>query len=211
MLSDINLIPQTEVVEQRKSKVLASSSVFSVIILVVVLGVSAYYFTNLSKVNSNIKKTDTEIESLRSKIKSMSEVEIAVRNLDKKYSALRGLFLGRSKYSLLLKELEARKPSDVTVQNADVRPGQISLSGTSGSYISLKNYMDNLLNKEFTEGDPKLKDLFITLSLNSVSLDKSNNSVKFFIVLTYQDGRLQGLWCQKKIESKKKWVPFYIK
>jgi Tfp pilus assembly protein PilN len=193
MLSDINLIPQTEVVEQRKSKVLASSSVFSVIILVVVLGVSAYYFTNLSKVNSNIKKTDTEIESLRSKIKSMSEVEIAVRNLDKKYSALRGLFLGRSKYSLLLKELEARKPSDVTVQNADVRPGQISLSGTSGSYISLKNYMDNLLNKEFTEGDPKLKDLFITLSLNSVSLDKSNNSVKFFIVLTYQDGRLQGL------------------
>jgi len=50
-----------------------------------------------------------------------------------------------------------------------------------------------LLNKEFAEGDPKLKDLFTTLSLNSVNLDKSNNSVKFFIVLTYQDGRLQGL------------------
>ena len=193
MLSDINLIPQTEVVEQRKSKVLASSSIFSIIILLIVLGVSAYFFTNLSKVNSDIKKTDTDIESLRAKVKSMSEVEIAIRNLDKKYSALRGLFLGRSKYSLLLKELEARRPSDVTVQNADVRVGQISLSGTSGSYISLKNYMDNLLNKEFAEGDPKLKDLFITLSLNSVSLDKSNNSVKFFIVLTFQDGRLQGL------------------
>lgn len=193
MLSDINLIPQTEVVEQRKSKVLASSSIFSIFLLLVVLGVSAYYFTNLTKVNSDIKKTDSEIESLRSKVKSMSEVEIAVRNLDKKYSALKNLFSGRSKYSLLLKELEARKPFDVTVQNADVRPGQISLSGTSGSYISLKNYMDNLLNKEFLEGDSKLKDLFITLSLNSVSLDKSNNSVKFFIVLTYQDGRLQGL------------------
>ena len=193
MLSDINLIPQTEVVEQRKSKVLASSSIFSIFLLLVVLGVSAYFFTNLSKVNSEIKKTDYEIESLRSKIKSMSEVEIAVRNLDKKYSALKGLFSGRSKYSLLLKELEARKPSDVTVQNADVKPGQISISGTSGSYISLKNYMDNLLDKDFLEGDPKLKDLFITLSLNSVSLDKSNNSVKFFIVLTYQDGRLQGL------------------
>lgn len=193
MLSDINLIPQTEVVEQRKSKVLASSSVFSIFLLLVVLGVSAYYFTNLSKVNSDIKKTDSEIESLRAKVKSMSEVEIAVRNLDKKYSALRGLFMSRSKYSLLLKELEVRKPSDVTVQNADVKVGQVSLSGTSGSYISLKNYMDNLLNKEFLEGDPKLKDLFITLSLNSVSLDKSNNSVKFFIVLTFQDGRLQGL------------------
>jgi len=103
------------------------------------------------------------------------------------------LFTGRSKYSLLLKELEARKPSDVSIQNSDIRPGQISISGTSGSYISLKSFMDNLLNKEFLDGNAELKDLFTTLSLNSVSLDKSNNSVKFFIVLTYQDGRLQGL------------------
>lgn len=193
MSNDINLIPQTEVFEQKKSKVLASSFIFSILIFLVVLGVSAYCFVNLSKIDSDIKNTDTEIESLRSQVKSMADVEIAVRNLDKKYSALKTLFSGRSKYSLLLKELEARKPSDVSVQNADVRSGQISLSGTSGSYISLKTYMDNLLNKEFAEGDPKLKDLFTTLSLNSVNLDKSNNSVKFFIVLTYQDGRLQGL------------------
>ena len=122
-------------------------------------------------------------------------LNIAVRNLERNILLTKTLFSGWSKYSFL-KELEARKPSDVSVQNADVRSGQISLSGTSGSYISLKTYMDNLLNKEFAEGDPKLKDLFTTLSLNSVNsvnLDKSNNSVKFFIVLTYQDGRLQGL------------------
>lgn len=193
MLSDINLIPQAEVIEQKKSKVLASSSILSILVLLVALGVSAYYFTSLSKVNSEIKKTDSDIESLRSKIKSMSEVEIAARNLDKRYTALKNLFKGRSKYSLLLKELEARRPSDVSIQNSDVRPGQINISGTSGSYISLKSFMDNLLNKEFPDGNAGLKDLFTTLSLNSVSLDKSNNSVKFFIVLTYQDGRLQGL------------------
>jgi len=193
MLSDINLIPQTEVVEQRKSKAVTSSSVISVVILLIALGISAYFFINLSRINSNIKKTDIEIESLRGKIKSMSEVEVAARNLDKKYSALRTLFSGRSKYSLLLKELEARKPGDVTIQNSDVRLGQISLSGTSGSYISVKSFMDNILNKEFNGGNPDLKDLFITLSLNSVNLDKSTNNVKFFIVITYQDGRLQGL------------------
>ncbi len=193
MLNDINLIPQTEVVEQKKSKVLASSSIFTIILLLISIGVSVYFFTNLSKVNSEIQKTDSEIESLRTKIKSMSEVEIAARNLDKRYNALKNLFTGRSKYSLLLKELEVRKPSDVSIQNSDIRPGQISISGTSGSYISLKSFMDNLLNKEFLDGNAELRDLFTTLSLNSVSLDKSNNSVKFFIVLTYQDGRLQGL------------------
>jgi Tfp pilus assembly protein PilN len=193
MLGDINLIPQTEVVEQRKSQVIKSSTVFSVIFLIIALGVSAFYFINLGKVNDELKKTDAEIETLRSKIKAMSELEIAARNLDKKYSALKTLFTGRSKYSLLMKEIEARKPSDVTIQNADVKVGQISISGTSNTYISVKNFVDNFLDKEFMDGNPDLRDMFISVSLNSVSLDKGSNSVKFLLVVSYQDERLQGL------------------
>jgi Tfp pilus assembly protein PilN len=193
MLNDVNLIPQTEVVEQRKSAAVKSSSVFSVFLFIIVLGISAYYFTNLQKVDSEMKKTDSEIEKLRGNIKSMSDVEISARNLDKKFNALNNLFSGRSKYSLLLKEIEDRKPSDVTIQNADVKVGQISISGTSNSYISVKSFVDNFLNKEFQEGNPDLRDMFISVSLNSVSLDKGSNNVKFFLVVSYQDGKLQGL------------------
>lgn len=193
MLNDINLIPQTEVVEQRKSKLLASSSIVSIIFLLIGVGVSVYFYTNLSKIDSEVKKADADIESLRTKISSMSEVEIAARNLDKKYTALKELFTKRSKYSFLLKEIDSRRPSDVVIQNSDVRPGQINISGLSNSYVSLKSFLDNLVNKDFVDGNPKLKDLFTSLSLNSALLDKSNNKVRFFIVLTYQDGRLQDL------------------
>jgi len=193
MLDDINLIPQTEVVEQKRSKIVSSSTVFSIILLIVALGVSAYLYSTLSKINSDIKKTDAEIASLRSDVQSMADVEVAARNLDKKYSALKSLFENRSKYSLLLKEFEARKPDDVSRQSFDVKPGQISVSGTSGSYISVKAFMDNLLNKDFLDGNPSLKDIFTSISLNSVNLDKSTNSVKFMIVVNYQEKKLQGL------------------
>ena len=193
MLDDINLIPQTEIIEQKRSKIVSSSTIFSIVILLITLGISAYLYTTLSKIDSDIKKTETEIESLRSDIKSMADIEVAARNLDKKYNALRSLFNSRVKYSLLLKEFEARKPSDVSVQSFDVKTGQISVSGTSGSYISVKNLMDNLLNREFQDGNPSLKDVFTSVSLNSVNLDKSTNDVKFLIVITYQERKLQGL------------------
>jgi len=193
MLNDINLIPQTEVVEQRKTKAVKSSTILSILILIVALGISAFFFFTLSGLNSKIKQTDADIESLRAKIKTMSNLEVSARNLDKKYSALNMLFSGRSKYSLLLKEMEARRPSDVTINNFDVKPGQVSISGFSGSYISVSTFVNNFLNKEYTGGNPDLKDMFIDVSLNSVSLDKGSNTVKFFIVVSYQDGRLQGL------------------
>ncbi len=193
MLNDINLIPQTEVVEQRKTKAVKSSTILSILILIVALGVSAFFFFTLSDLNSKIKQTDADIELLRGKIKTMSNLEVSARNLDKKYSALSMLFSGRSKYSLLLREMEARKPSDVTINNFDVKPGQVSISGFSGSYISVSTFVNNFLNKEYTGGNPDLKDMFIDVSLNSVSLDKGSNTVKFFIVVSYQDGRLQGI------------------
>jgi Tfp pilus assembly protein PilN len=193
MLSDVNLIPQEEVIEQKKTAAVKSSSVFSILFLLLALGISVYFYVTTSKIEADIKRTDGEIENFRSKIKSMSDVEVAARNLDKKYSSLKLLFDSRSRYSLLLKEVQSRKPDDVLIQNLDTKVGEISISGTSGSYVSVKNFMDNLLNKDFEGGDSRLKDLFVEVSLNSVNLDKSSNTVKFFIVVSYQDGRLQGL------------------
>jgi Tfp pilus assembly protein PilN len=193
MLSDVNLIPQEEVVEQKKTAAVKSSSVISILFLILALGIGVYFYVTTSKINADIKRTDGEIENFRSKIKSMSDVEVAARNLDKKYNSLKLLFDSRSRYSLLLKEVQSRKPDDVLIQNLDTKVGEISISGTSGSYVSVKNFMDNLLNKEFEGGDSRLKDLFVEVALNSVNLDKSSNTVKFFIVVSYQDGRLQGL------------------
>ena len=83
MLSDVNLIPQEEIIEQKKTAAVKSSSIISVLFLLLALGISAYFYVTTSKIDADIKRTDNEIENFRSKIKSMSDVEVAARNLDK--------------------------------------------------------------------------------------------------------------------------------
>ena len=56
MLSDINLIPQEEVIEQKKTAVVKSSSIISILFLVLALGISAYFYVTISKIDANIKQ-----------------------------------------------------------------------------------------------------------------------------------------------------------
>lgn len=147
----------------------------------------------LERMTRTFKVNSPENLSGQSSIKMMSEIEVSARNLDKKYSALEALFSKRSKYSLLLREVSDRKPEDVSISSLDVKVGEISISGVSNSYISVADFVNNFLNVNFEGGNPDLKDIFTAVSLNSVSLEKSSNTVKFFILVSYQDGRLQKL------------------
>ena len=191
MIADINLIPQTEVVEQQKTKAVKSSTIFSIIFLVLTVIAAIYCYITINGINNQISKLDTSINSYRGKIQGLSEIEISSRNLGKKYSALKGLFSQRPKYSLLLKELKVRQPPEVIVDSFDVSSGKINVSGVSTSYISIANFVGNLLNNNFEGGNPDLKSLFTEVSLNSVSLEKASNNVKFLIVVSYDEGKLK--------------------
>ena len=54
MLSDVNLIPQEEVVEQKKTAAVKSSSVISILFLLA-LGISVYFYVTTSKIEADIK------------------------------------------------------------------------------------------------------------------------------------------------------------
>jgi len=192
MIADINLIPQTEVVEQQKTKAVKNSTIFSIIFLFLTALAAAYCFFTINVINNQISKLDTGINSYRGNIRDLSEIEVSSRNLGKKYSALKGLFSQRPKYSLLLKELKVRQPPEVTIDSFDASSGKINISGISTSYISIANFVNNLLNNDFAGGNPNLKGLFTEVSLNSVSLEKSSNGVKFLIVVSYDEGKLKA-------------------
>lgn len=191
MLSDLNLIPQTEVVEQQKTKAVKGSTIFSIFLLFLTILATIYFFVTTSSINNQISKLDSNIESLRTKIKGLSDIEVSSRNLGKKYMALKSLFSQRPVYSLLLKEITSRQPSEITIESLDLTPGKINVSGVSKSYISISDFVNNLLNNNFEGGNASLKSLFTQVSLNSVSLEKSSNTMKFFIVILYDEGKLK--------------------
>lgn len=190
MLSDINLISQTEVVEQKKTKAVKGSTVFTLVVFFLSLLAALYCFITIKGIDNQISKLDNSITSLRGKIQSLSDIEVSSRNLSKKYIALKSLFSQRPKYSLLLNELKARMPSDIEIDSLDVSYGKMSVSGSSTEYILIADFINNLLNKDFSGGNQKLKGLFTEVILNSVSLERSSNTLKFFIVVSYDTGKL---------------------
>lgn len=185
MPADINLIPQAEIKERQKTKVIKRSSVIAIIFLVLVLIVGGYYYYVTDTIKNQVSALDKDIELLRSDIRSLSDVEISARNLDKKYSVLETLFGNRLKYSLLLRELDNRKPEDLQIQSLDAKPGTMNVSGVADSYIAIANFVNNLISKDFEGGLEPLKEVFTSVSLNSVSLEGATGKVKFFIVVGY--------------------------
>ncbi|MFC1700518.1 PilN domain-containing protein [Patescibacteria group bacterium] len=192
MPADINLIPQAEIKEQKKTKAIKGSTVFFIVFLLVVLAVGGYFFYITNNLKSQVSSLDGEINTLRADIVGLSDVEISARNLDKKYVVLNTLFSERLKYSLLLKELGNRKPSDLEIQSLDIKPSSMNVSGVADNYISIANFVNSLVNNDFEDGLEGLKEVFISVSLNSVSLEGTTNKVKFFIVVEYDIGKIKS-------------------
>ena len=191
MAQSINLIPQEEKKEQAKVKIVKASTVFSIIILVVVGFISAYLFYRTSVLEKEIAAYDANIESTRADIRSMADIEIVARNLDKKYSAITQLFGGRVDYSMLAEELRRRTPDSVSIQDFTLSKNTVSISGVGSSYISISKLLSNL-----TEPYPEitvsgLEGLFTNVSLNSVGLDSREGNVKFSITITYNSELLK--------------------
>ena len=176
MSQSINLIPQQEVVAQRKTKWIKLSTVMSVLILVIVGGVSAYVFYTTLNLRSDIKEHDTKISSLRTQIQGLSDIEIKARNLDQKYTAIANLLDTRSYYSEMLETLRGQTPEGVEVDTFTFgREGAINLSGSGESYLAISDFIEQLLST----------DLFTEVIINSVTLEPSTNRAKFFLLVSY--------------------------
>ncbi len=194
MAQSINLIPQEERVEQRKEHIVKFSSVIAVFILVVVAGIAAYYFFTSNSLRNRIESQEKEIESYRTDISGLAEMEIAARTLDAKYTILKELFEARRKYSVLLTEFRKRVPPGVQVESfsigGDTSEG-INISGTADNYIAVARFVNTLSDTQLSSASTGLGDLFTDISLNSVVLNTGELNVNYAIVAGFNAEKLK--------------------
>jgi Tfp pilus assembly protein PilN len=183
--SDINLIPQTEVAQQTETHAIKLSTIISLILLVIVIGVSGVLFYIYSNLKTQNTALNDQINSLRTRINSQSAIEINARNLDKKYSTLVNIFDKRIYYSMLLTELKARKPQNLDIDGMEIKDGTVIISGKSDTYIAVSDFVNNLLNTNFSDGNPKLQKLFTSVVLNTVELSETDGRVEFLVVVSF--------------------------
>jgi Tfp pilus assembly protein PilN len=189
-MQSINLIPQQEVQEQTKSKLVKFSTVFSIILLIVVAGASFYFFYNSKQLENRIENLDKEILNIQREIESLSDIEVIARNLDKKFNVLKELFDSRVYYSKLLSEIDLRRPEGLRVQTFAVRADdELNISGNGNNYIVISDYTKNLLQEQF--GESEISRPFESVSLQSVSLDNKDNSANFSIVVKFRPDAFQ--------------------
>ena len=63
MSQSINLIPQEEVVKQKKERVVKFSSIFSIVLLLLVIGISWYEWGKVRQMEKRIEQKEQEIEA----------------------------------------------------------------------------------------------------------------------------------------------------
>jgi Tfp pilus assembly protein PilN len=183
----INLIPQQEVQEQERTKLLSLSTIFAIAILVSALGVTIFLTVKTYQIKDSIKKTDANIENLRSQIRSLSSVEITARTVDKKFKVLDVMFKTGSNFSLLMEEINARRPENVFMTDFNIRQsGEILLSGSGKDFLAVSAFMSSLVDKNFSKGNNLLKELFKSVTLSSVNLEKRTGLINFTIAITYE-------------------------
>ncbi len=176
---EINLLTKEEKQEQVKTKVVKFGTVISVFLLLVVGGISAYFFFKAQNLKKEIQLEEAKIATMRSRIEEMSSVEISARNLYQRYSAIKGIFADRVYNSFLLEHFNSKIPVGVTVNSFNFRgQSEIDISGDAPNYLAVSEFLRNLNAKE----DPQV---FKSATLTSVTLNASDKSVKYVIVLGY--------------------------
>jgi Tfp pilus assembly protein PilN len=190
-MQDINLLPQSEISAQTKVQAVRLSTILSGIFLVLVLIGSGYILYLNFQTKKEIASLDADIQARRNEITTKSAIEVTVRNLDKKYKALKEILGGQKKYSLLMEETRIRKPATLELGSIDLKEGKMNINGWADNYISIAEFINNLLNKDFSGGNKGLGSVFKSVSLNSVNMENTKNRIEFFIVVDFDSQLLK--------------------
>jgi Tfp pilus assembly protein PilN len=191
MAQSINLIPQQEKEEQVQVKLVKTSTIFAIILLVIIGGVAGYFFLRTTNLKSELKSEQDRVESLRSEIKGLSSIEIVARNLDTIQKTLEGIFSNKLYYSMLLEELKRRVPDSISVESFTLNSGStINVSGGADNYLSIAKFINDLTNEKFG-GVENITGLFTSVALNSVSLESRSNRANFFINVNFDANKLK--------------------
>jgi Tfp pilus assembly protein PilN len=183
MAQSINLIPQQEVQEQQKVKIVKASTIFTIIALVLVAIASAFYFYQATNYRLKISNHDKSIARLRADIQDLSDIEITARNLDTRYQALANIYNERVHFSKFLDELKQRIPDTIEIESLNIAAdNKVNITGMAENYLSIADFIRQLTEAEgFIAG----------VTLNSVTLESSKDKISFFIIVEYESSYLK--------------------
>ena len=186
MPEDISLLPKE--VERKKEQeardrlLRRGGLAFLAVSLLLALGVFVYSLT----LNSRLSNLEQDIAGEMSKISSLSEIELDAKDLERRVEGLAKILEEKLYFSDLLSALAEAVPGDVAIAEVTAPSEEaVSISGTSRSYVSLKQFLLNLKETDSASVD------FKAVGLRSVSLDQQTGGYNFELTLVVEEGGLR--------------------
>lgn len=177
-MEGINLTPPQEIKRRKTQYVVGASTKISIVLLLIVLGASAYFFSKVSTTKSKIASQDSRKTELTAKREEMREVEDFAKKLSGKYFLLQKYLESRLKYSSAITELLSRIPEGVNYTDLKFEGmgKRASISGTSKDVVSVSSFVNRLAKEgnSSTQSAVKLdgKNAFLEVRLDSLNVEE---------------------------------------
>lgn len=189
-MEGINLTPPQEIKRRRTQYVVGASTKLSVLLLLIVACIAAYYFVKSTGFQTQIGNLESQKADLTSKRESMKEIEGYAQKLSGKYFLLQKYLENRIKYSSVMQELLARVPEGVVFDTIGFEGvgKRARITGTSKDVVSVSSFIGRL-TKVGNASDTSAvtlndKSAFADVRLDSLSVNEGkqvNYAVSFRI------------------------------
>ena len=196
----VDLTPPQEIKRQKTQYFVGTSTKISAVLLVMCLLAAGYLAYRSLSYKAQIFAVDQRVLALESRRAELSDVEEVSKKLAGKYFLLQRYMETRVAYSSVVKELIARVPSEVTVDDIAFESGgkKANVSGFSTNPSQVAAFITELSRSGNAASDPAVqltgKNAFTDVRLETLSVDdrkaqtRKAGSVEYAISFKINEG-----------------------
>lgn len=188
-MSEINLLTNREKTEQKLSFILKILNVVMGITLVVVGGLSYYFYTLYAPLQQERARIDSRLESLKKEISGYSNEELMLRDLKARYDVASKFYSEKIAFERIMVDIYLRNTSggvQIKTINFDNAKSHVSIRVVSDS-TSFKRFVDNL--KAEKVNDRNIPNLF---SSSGIAEDVNEVTKENVVTVKYNLGALNA-------------------
>lgn len=188
-MSEINLLTNREKTEQKLSFILKILNVVMGITLVVVGGLSYYFYTLYAPLQQERARIDSRLESLKKEISGYSNEELMLRDLKARYDVASKFYSEKIAFERIMVDIYLRNTSggvQIKTINFDNTKSHVSIRVVSDS-TSFKRFVDNL--KAEKVNDRNIPNLF---SSSGIAEDVNEVTKENVVTVKYNLGALNA-------------------
>lgn len=149
----VNLLGVQKKKKRKQKTSIPIPVILSIIVTLIAIGLAGYFFFDFNKKIKTLLATKSanqqKITVLNKKLGELKDVELLVKEFQKKHDTIKQLRKDQSKPVKLLNEISKLLPDNTWLKEMSVKSNKLSLKGSAFTNTEIVKYVNNLKNTDF--------------------------------------------------------------